>query len=44
MEEITKQKKKAVAQVLREIAKSGNPTCSQILFLQLFFVKKEKEK
>ena len=43
MKEITKQKKKAVAQVLREIAKTGSPTCSQILFLQLFFTKKEKE-
>ena len=43
MKEITKQKKKAVAQVLREIAKTGIPTCSQILFLQLFFAKKEKE-
>ena len=43
MGEISKAKKKAVYQILRNIAQTGNPTCGQILFLQLFFGKKEKE-
>lgn len=37
MKEISEAKKKAVYQVLRNIAESGNPTCNQLLFLQLFF-------
>ena len=44
MKEINYQKKKAVAQVLKHIAKTGNPTCGQLLFLQLFFTKDVKEK
>ena len=43
MGEISKAKKKAVCQILRNIAETGIPTCGQILFLQLFFCKKEKE-
>lgn len=45
MNDIYESKKKAIDQILRNIAETGQPTCNQILFLQLFFNDKDlKEK
>lgn len=45
MNSVYEAKKKAIEQILRNIAETGQPTCNQILFLQLFFNDEEiKEK
>lgn len=44
MNSVYEAKKKAIEQILRNIAETGQPTCNQILFLQLFFNEEVKEK
>ena len=44
MNNVYEAKKKAIEQILRNIAETGQPTCNQILFLQLFFNEEVKEK
>lgn len=44
MNSVYEAKKKAIEQILRNIAETGQPTCNQILFLQLFFNEEIKEK